>query len=95
MKFSKPNPTTSQADLRNTFDFSPAAFSIASPQPANIADFIADGYNFDIGNLTDNLKVHDDSFNQSLFAIFKHGTEMYRRKWMTGFWDWEGVAQLS
>src|ERR1043165_4935407 len=58
MKLSETNPTASQTNLRHAFQLSPATFAVYSPQPRNITNLAADGNGFDVSNLADDFKVH-------------------------------------
>jgi hypothetical protein len=75
VKLSQANPTTSQANLCNAFQLSPAAFAVCSPQSSNVTDVGADGYRFDVSNLANDLEGHWQGIKSNVMATFKveHG----------------------
>jgi len=57
MQLGKPNSTTPQAHLCNTFQLTPSAFAIPPPQPCNVMDSATDSLN--IRDFANDLKVHE------------------------------------
>lgn len=60
MQFGHTDGTIQQADRRNAFQFAPTTCSIALSQKGQDANTVADGYDFDVGNIANDLEVHQE-----------------------------------
>ncbi len=58
VQFCQPYSTASQANLRNTFQFSPATGTILSAQARQFTNFPTNSNYFKVCYLTDDFKVH-------------------------------------
>jgi len=60
MQFSYTDAAIEQPNRCNTFYFSPSARAVSFSQKRQDSNLVADGYYFNIGDLADDLKVHQE-----------------------------------
>ena len=58
MQFGNADATIEQTNRCDAFQFSPSACAVSFSQKRQNANLVADGYDFDIGDLANDLEVH-------------------------------------
>ena len=83
MQFDNSDATIRQTHRGYTFQFSPSACTVSFSQKRQNANLVADGYDFDIGNITNDLEVHQEPLYPAI-VLWTRGLTARVTRWWVG-----------